>query len=343
VVQSDERTVVEHTISVVVPVYRGERSLDTLVEELAPITKGCLTPQGHPMRVAEVLLVHDGGPDRSDVVIRRLVSTVPFVRAVWLSRNFGQHAATIAGMSATGSEWIVTMDEDGQFDPRDIGCLLDAALTDRAQLVYGIATNPPPHGLVRNLGSRVAKITATRVLANGNLVRFSSFRLMLGEIGRSAAAYVGPGVYLDVALTWVFGRTAFCPVQFRQGSDRPSGYSFRKLLSHFWQLIITAGPRPLRLVSLFGAFAAFAGVVVAVIAIVEKLTGHITVPGWTSLVVIVLLLGGLNLLAIGIVAEYVGAAVSMAMGKPLYLTTSDPATGPLFREEPDAADPLSVE
>jgi polyisoprenyl-phosphate glycosyltransferase len=328
-VNIDEHTVTEHTISIVVPVYLGELTLDSLVSEIEPLTKGGRTPAGHQFRVVEIVLVHDGGPDHSDVVIRRLASTMPFVRPVWLSRNFGQHAATIAGMSSTGSEWIVTMDEDGQFDPNDIGKMLDVAFTEHAQLVYGTATNPPPHGLIRNFASWLAKTIAVRALADGDLMRFTSFRLMLGEIGRGVAAYVGPGVYLDVALGWVFGRTAFCPVPFRQGFARPSGYSFRKLLSHFWQLVITAGPRPLRLVSLTGVLAAFAGVVLALVVLVEKLAGDITVPGWTSLTVIVLLLGGMNLLALGVVAEYVGAAVRMAMGKPLYLIASDPATGPM--------------
>ena len=294
------------------------------------------------MRVAEVILVHDAGPDRSDAVIRRLVSTTPFVRPVWLSRNFGQHAATIAGMSSSGSEWIVTMDEDGQFDPNDIGRLLDVALAKGAQLVYGTSENPP-HGLLRNSASRVAKAFATLVLADGALVKFSSFRLMLGETGRGAAAYVGPGVFLDAALSWVFGRTASCPVEFREGFDRPSGYTFRKLLSHFWQLVITMGPRPLRLVSLAGVVAGFAGVVLALVVIIEKLAGNIGVPGWTSVIVIVLLLGGLNLAAVGVVAEYVGAAVRMAMGKPLYLITSDPSTGPLYRDATHEDDPSEVE
>ncbi len=338
----DEGAVAEHTISIVVPVYQGEHTLETLIEEIAPLTKGCQTPQGRPMRVAEVILVHVSGPARSDVVIRRLVSTTPFVRPVWLSRNFGQHAATIAGMSATGSEWIVTMDEDGQFDPGDIGLLLDCALADGAQLVYGTADRPP-HGYLRNLASNTAKAVSRLLLAEESLVKFSSFRLMLGEIGRGAAAYVGPGVYLDAALSWVFGRTALCPVQFRQGSDRPSGYSYRKLLSHFWQLVITLGPRPLRLVSLAGVVAGFAGVVLAAVVLVEKLAGNISVPGWTSLTVIVLLLGGVNLLAVGIVAEYVGAAVRMAMGKPLYLITSDPSTGPLQRDATQTEDPSGVE
>jgi undecaprenyl-phosphate 4-deoxy-4-formamido-L-arabinose transferase len=333
----DERTA-EHTLSIVVPVYRGELTLDALIEELSPLTHRTRTPAGRPMRVAEILLVHDGGPDRSDEVIRRLAATSPFIRPVWLSRNFGQHAATIAGMSSTGSEWIVTMDEDGQFNPADIGRMLDTALEGQAQLVYAAATSPPPHGPIRNLGSGLAKSLAVRVLGERDLVRFSSYRLMLGEIGRGVAAYVGPGVYLDVALSWAFGRTAVCGVEFREGSDRPSGYSFRKLLSHFWQLVVSMGPRPLRLVSFAGVASAFAGVVVAVVVLIERLTGNIKVAGWASLAIIVLLIGGMNLFALGVLAEYVGAAVRMAMGKPLYLIITDPISGPMNRASADAAD-----
>lgn len=332
-----------HTISIVVPVYRGEASLDSLLAEIRPLTEGVRTPEGAPLRVAEVVLVHDVGPDSSDEVIRRLAKETSFVRPVWLSRNFGQHAATIAGMSSTGSEWIVTLDEDGQFDPADIGKLLDVALGEGAQLVYGTSTNPPPHGAFRNFCSAAAKTVATRLLTEGKLTGFTSFRLMLGEIGRGVAAYVGPGVYLDVALSWTFGRIAYCPVRFRDGDGRPSSYTFKQLLAHFWQLVVTSGPRPLRLVSLGGFVAALAGVILAVVLLVERIVGSIKVAGWTSLAVIVLLLGGLTLLALGVVAEYVGAAVRMAMGKPLYLITSDPLTGPLHRDEPATEQRLDVD
>jgi undecaprenyl-phosphate 4-deoxy-4-formamido-L-arabinose transferase len=154
---------------------------------------------------------------------------------------------------------------------------------------------------------------------------------MLGEIGRGLAAYVGPGVYLDVALSWAIGKTSFCLVEYRDDERRASGYSFRKLLSHFWVLVITVGPRPLRLVSLSGVISALAGIVVALVVLVEKFTGRIRVAGWSSIAVIVLLLGGVTLFALGVIAEYVGAAVRMAMGKPLYLIISDPANGPLHR------------
>ncbi len=84
---------------------------------------------------------------------------------------------------------------------------------------------------------------------------FSSYRLVVGEVGRSVAAYAGPGIYLDVAISWVARRIVTCPVEMRDEGDRPSGYSLRSLVSHFWRLVLSSGTRPLRWVSVLGAVA----------------------------------------------------------------------------------------
>jgi glycosyltransferase involved in cell wall biosynthesis len=323
----------EHTISVVIPVYRGEHTLTAVVAELARFTSSQLTRRRRWYRVSEVILVHDAGPDRSDVVIHRLAGEHSFVHPVWLSRNFGQHAATLAGMSSSGSDWIVTLDEDGQFNPADIPRMLDLALDTHAQLVYGRPTNSPPHSGARNAASSLAKFLAVKVLSDGSLRRFSSFRLVLGEVGRGVAAYVGEGVYLDVALTWVLDRVEECPVEFRDEHEHRSGYSFRKLLSHFWHLVLTSGTRPLRLVSIAGGLIAIAGLIVALVLAFRRLVlNDINIQGWTSVVVLLLLIGGAILFSLGVIAEYVGSAARMSMGKPLYLITSDPSTGPLWRD-----------
>ena len=155
-----------HLVSVVVPVYQGERTLRSVVAELAASVPDRTSPAGRPYRVTEVVLVHDCGPDRSDVVIRDLAATHDWVRAVWLSRNFGQHAATLAGIAASGGEWVVTMDEDGQHDPEAIGALLDTAMAEQADVVYARPTNEPPHGAVRNTASRGAKWVVERLGAD---------------------------------------------------------------------------------------------------------------------------------------------------------------------------------
>jgi polyisoprenyl-phosphate glycosyltransferase len=326
-------TGVEHTVAIVVPVYRGEESLPPLVDELEPYVEEQVSPAGVSFRIVEVILVHDAGPDSSDRVIRELARRHAYVRPVWLARNYGQHAATLAGMASTSADWIVTMDEDGQHDPAAIGAMLDTALSTRSPLVYAQPTNEPPHGSLRNGASRLAH-AAARLLGAGDLRHFHSFRLVLGEVGRGLAAYCGEGVYLDVAFTWVAQRTAACPVAMRDEHGRPSGYSLRQLASHFWRMVLTSGTRPLRLVALFGLVLGVAAFVLMGWVVWARITDAVPVQGWTSVMVILLAVGGGTLLSLGIVAEYLGIAARSAMGKPLYLVVSDPDEGPLGRAHP---------
>src|SRR3954469_15268762 len=88
-----------HEVSLVVPVYQGERTLEALVDEVVALTTPQTTPGGRRFRVSEVLLVHDGAVDGSAQVMKTLAARHPFVRLIWLSRNFGQHPATLAGMA----------------------------------------------------------------------------------------------------------------------------------------------------------------------------------------------------------------------------------------------------
>jgi glycosyltransferase involved in cell wall biosynthesis len=326
-----------HLVSVVIPVYQGEHRLPAVVAGLAPLTEASLTPDGVPFRVAEVLLVNDCGPDDSARVLRELQAQYPFVRAIWLSRNFGQHAATLAGMSSSGGDWIVTMDEDGQHDPAYLGGMLDVALTEQASVVYARPTNSAPHGAVRNLSSRVAKRAVTALSGGADASSFHSFRLILGEVGRSVAAYAGAGVYLDIALGWVAGGVTTAPVELRaEGEGRRSGYSPRTLVSHFWRMVLTGGTRGLRLVSVLGVAFALLGLLIAAVVVYRQIVHPAPTEGWTSLIVVMLISTGAILFSLGVIAEYVGVAVNMAMGKPLYLITQDPADGPLGRPRPRA-------
>jgi glycosyltransferase involved in cell wall biosynthesis len=320
-----------HKISVVVPVYLGETTLPGLMSELAPLTKPTVTPEGHTAVITEVLLVIDNGPDDSAAVVRVLETEHAFVRGIWLTRNFGQHAATLAGMASSGGDWIVTMDEDGQHNPADIASMLDVALLGGSHIVYAAPTNKPPHGRLRGSASRLAKKSIS-YLFGGKLndpTNFQSFRLMLGEVGRGVAAYSGSGVYLDVALGWITNRVGTAPVVLRAETRAVSGYSYRSLIGHFWRMVLSSGTRVLRLVSVLGAVSAVIGFSFAVFLLVQRLSGGDFPQGWASMVSLSLIASGAILMSLGIIAEYVGVAVNMAMGKPLYMTMSDPMKGPL--------------
>ncbi|WP_024803958.1 glycosyltransferase [Nocardia sp. BMG51109] len=318
-----------HAVSVVVPVYRGEQTVAGLVAELNELTRPTTTPGGATFTVAEIVLVHDHGPDRSDVVLKQLNQDYERVRVVWLSRNFGQDAATIAGMAAARGEWIVTMDEDGQHDPGYIGSFIDTALAQRADLVYSKPTNTRPHGFLRNLTSRGAKLVLATLFAFPDSTRFESYRLIRGDIGRRLAEVASNGVYLDVALTWVVGDAAQAPVVLRSEGREESGYNYRRLFSLFWKMVLCSGTRGLRLVSLLGVTLALAGLVVAVIVVSRAIFGDNDDPeGWASTIVVLLLVSGATLFSLGLIAEYLGVALHVLVGKPLYLTVHSPTPRP---------------
>jgi undecaprenyl-phosphate 4-deoxy-4-formamido-L-arabinose transferase len=317
-------------VSVVIPVFQGEGTLEGLLGEIKPFTRMGTTPAGRPFEVVEVLLVHDAGPDRSDRVIERLAAENGFVKPIWLSRNFGQHAATLAGMASSAGDWVATLDEDGQHDPADLPKMLDRALETDTPLVYADPTNSAPHGVLRNALARTARFVSSFVVGNRMMGRFHSFRIVRGDIARSLAAYCGHGVYLDVALSWVVPRVEVCPVTMRSERGHRSGYTLRSLFSHFWRLILTAGTRPLRLISILGTVSMFVALGLGTYAAYGKIRHEIPVAGWTSTVIALCFFSGAILFSLGVIAEYLGVTLTMAMGKPLYLIVPRPS-----RRSPD--------
>lgn len=311
-------------VSIVIPVYRGVTTLPTLIKEIEPWTIVQSSPAGHAFVVSEVLLVHDCGPDQSDRTIEALSAKYTFVRAIWLSRNYGQHPATLAGMASATGDWVATIDEDGQQNPADICRMVDVVLSESLQLVYAQPSNPPPHGWLRNAMSKSAKLIVSKLLDNNKIGQFNSFRLVDGEIARTLAAYCGNSVYLDMGLYWITARIGHCQVQLRNEMGRPSAYSYWKLFGHFWNLIFTTGTRPLRLITLMGFLSVTLAIALTAFALIGKLRGDVPVQGWTSLLIIVAFFSGCILTALGVIAEYLVVTMGIVMGKPLYVVATRP-------------------
>jgi glycosyltransferase involved in cell wall biosynthesis len=306
------------TLSVVVPVYLAGPALRSTVEELLETAATFDVSPRVKLQLDEVILVVDN-PRLSSAeraAVRALEDLDRRVRSMWLTRNFGQHPATAAGIVSTNGDWVVTMDEDGQHDPSQIPRMLLTAAEQTASLVYAKPTNPPPHGPVRNAASRAAK--AIFRLLVGAEEDFHSFRLMEGSIARSACAYIGESVYLDVAMRWSCGDPAVCPMKMRAESAR-SSYTTHQLLSHFWRMVLSTGTRPLRLIAVAGVGVALIGLVVAAFVAEQRLSGAFPTPGWTSVMVALLILSGGLFITLAVVAEYVGFAVRNSIGKPLYV------------------------
>ena len=313
-----------HRVSVVIPVYAGEQTLPDLIAEMVPLTLEPTTPDDNRFVVFEVLLVHDCGPDRSDKTLEALAAQYPFVRPVWLSRNYGQHAATLAGMASATGDWVVTIDEDRQQDPQYIAVMLDAALRSSLQVVYAQPTNTPAYGWLRNVLSHTAKLISSKLLGQSTMGRFHSYRMVDGDIARALAAFCANGIFLDVGLFWITGRVGHCPVLVRNDLGRPSGYSYLKLIGHFWRLVLTTGTRPLRLITVTGFLSMILAVLLAGFALYAKFYDQVPVRGWTSLLIVVAFFSGSILASLGVIAEYLAVTMGIVMGKPLYVVSPKP-------------------
>jgi len=138
-------------------------------------------------------------------------------------------------------------------------------------------------------------------------------------------------VYLDIALFWITGRIGHCEVRLRKEIERPSGYSYLKLLAHFWRLLLTTGTRPLRFITVMGLSSMAVAALLASYALYAKFSSQVPVQGWTSLVIVVAFFSGCILTALGVIAEYLAVTTGILMGKPLYVVSTKP-TRPAVRQ-----------
>jgi undecaprenyl-phosphate 4-deoxy-4-formamido-L-arabinose transferase len=299
-------------ISVVIPVYGSARILPALAERLQAALSTC-TPQGG----FEVILVHDHGPDNAWQVIQQLGQTRPWLKGVNLRRNAGQHNAVMAGFAHASGRFVITMDDDLQHDPDDIPRIIDS-LRAGADLCY-VQFESRRHALWKRAGSAFNDVVASILLNKPRDLYLSPFRGMRREICQAALEYRGPFVYVDGLLLQTTSNYTMITARHHERQDGASGYSLRKSISLWLQMATSFSIVPLRLVSLAGVAASALSFVFALGVIVRKLADPDMAVGWPSLIVAILFMGGLQLLALGAIGEYVGRILLNVNNRPQYV------------------------
>jgi glycosyltransferase involved in cell wall biosynthesis len=310
------------SLSTVVPVYSGQAFLVQLVAELAAVREA-LHESHAPVQLIEAIFVNDAAIDNSAQVLEKLAAQYSWIRVITLAKNFGQHPATIAGILHTSGDWVVTLDEDLQHRPEHILTLLRAAVTKGADIVYARPVQAVHKKAYRDVASRMTKRFLVWTTGNKMVRYFNSFRLIRGTVARSAASVCGHETFFDIALSWFscqFTHVELVLEDSRFISTGQSGYTLRKLLSHFRRLSLSSQPKFLR----YGAGLGFISVLVAIFLASKTLYGvwflenTVAVPGWSSLFISILFFGGICALLIGIMLEYLTNIVLHTQGKPVF-------------------------
>lgn len=303
-------------VSVVVPVYNSAQSLPHLVRRLCTV----LSDRHGSF---EVLLVNDGSDDDSAAVLDSLASSNPRVRVLHLSRNYGQHNATLCGIRAARFPTTVTIDDDLQNPPEEIPALL-AALDGNVDVVYGRPAHER-HGLWRDIASQVTKLALKTTMGARTAPFVSAFRAFRTPLRESFADYRGSFVSIDVLLTW--GTTRFDAVVVRHDAREggASNYSFRMLLTHAVNMMTGFSTIPLQVASVIGFALTLFGVGVLVWVIGRYFWQGGSVAGFPFLASIVAIFSGAQLFALGIIGEYLSRMHFRIMDKPSYVVR--PTTG----------------
>ena len=304
-------------LSVVIPVYRSK---DTLRELLRRIIESFSANEVF----IEVIMVEDCGRDGSWHVIESLAADQPVLRGIRLSRNFGQHAATICGMAMARGHWVATMDDDLEQPPEKLPELLEKA-KEGYDLVYGVYPERT-HAAWRNITSHLARLLFKLAIPTLNDT-YTSMRVIRGDLARELKRFDSPFPFVDGYLSWLTSRCACLEVSHQPRPAGKSNYTFSKLFVHTLNIFVTFSDAPLKLASNAGLVFSLIGFSALVFILIGRLIGAITAVGYASVMATILAVGGIQLLVLGIFGEYIGRINFKTSRKPLYLVAFDTQTG----------------
>lgn len=298
------------TCSVVIPVYNSEGSLPPLAERLAEVLPTLFDR-------FEVILVNDSSRDRSWEVVTTLTQKYDWLHGINLMRNYGQHNALLCGIRAAQHELVVTMDDDLQHPPDEIARLLEK-FEEGYDVVYG-TPQQEQHGFLRDMASQVTKLALQSAMGAEIARKVSAFRLFRTQLRDAFVTYQGPHVSIDVLLTWGTTRFGAIPTRHEPRTIGVSNYTFRKLVTHALNMTTGFSVVPLQLASLLGFTLAGFSLLILVYVVGRVLLFGTPVPGFPFLASIIGIFSGAQLLALGIIGEYIARIHFRVMDRPTYV------------------------
>lgn len=307
-------------VSFVIPCYRSEQTLPAVVNEIFGTMENLKDKYSF-----EVILVNDCSPDNTFEVIRSLAKEHNNIIGVDLAKNFGQHAALMAGYRKATGDYIVSLDDDGQTPADEVDKLLSRLEDGSSDVVYA-SYEQKQHSLFRNFGSAVNSKMTEVMLGKPKELKVSSYfaarKFVIDEMLKYEHSYP----YVIGLVLRSVKRISNVPVKHREREIGSSGYSLGKLLTLWINGFTSFSVKPLRIATYAGVFSAIIGMVYLLWVVIMYLTNGSAPLGWSTLISILLILGGLILLILGLIGEYIGRIYICINRSPQYVIREEVAS-----------------
>ena len=298
-------------ISFVIPCYRSEKTIKGVVEEVMAAAEALAND------TYEIILVNDGSPDDTFSVIKSLCEAASRIKGINLSKNFGQHAALMAGFRHVKGNIVVCLDDDGQTPAGEVGKLI-AGIEEGADVVYA-RYDHKRHSWFRNFGSKLNELMTRVMLGKPKKLYISSYfaarRFVIDEVVRYENAYP----YVIGLVLRATKNIANVDVTHRERAIGTSGYTLGKLINLWVNGFTSFSVKPLRIATMIGALCAFLGFCYGIYTIIKKFVNPAVPMGFSSLMAAVVFIGGMQMLLLGLIGEYIGRIYVCMNNSPQYV------------------------
>lgn len=311
-------------ISFVIPCYRSEHTIEAVVAEIMDTMKGLAAYD------YDIFLVNDCSPDNTFAVIRQICEKHNNVTGISLAKNFGQHAALMAGLRKSDGDIVVCLDDDGQTPADEVGRLIDAV--EQGNDVVYASYNSKQHSAFRNFGSHINDIMTRIMLGKPKELQLTSYFAAKRFVVDSMLQYEHSYPYVIGLVLRATKNITNVPVNHRKREVGSSGYTVRKLLALWLNGFTAFSILPLRIATAAGAFFAVAGFLYGIYTVVKKLVNPAVPMGFSSLMAAVVFFGGMLMIMLGLIGEYIGRIYICINRSPQYVIREE--TGAKEGEDP---------
>ena len=301
----------KQSISVVVPIYNDSEVIHELIKRLSPVLESITADY-------EIILVDDGSRDDSWLQMLAVRQANASIKAVRLSRNFGQQSAIAAGLSLTSKELIVLMDSDLQDRPEDIPVLIDALLADEKATMAIAQWEERQDSRFKLAVSRLFQRVSNSITEIHTMPRLGIFRVMKKSVVEELRNFPEKTATTVSLLYYIGSRYVAVPLKRDARFAGKSGYNLSKMLALTFARIFSFSMFPIRIVTYLGALLCVGSMIAALTLIIYKLVGNV-VAGWTSMMVLMLFLFGLNFAFLGVLGEYIGRIFLETKQRPKFM------------------------
>lgn len=298
-------------VSFVIPCYRSEHTLPHVVAEIGEKMKQLQEYE------YDIFLVNDCSPDNTLSVIRRLCEEHENVKGISFARNFGQHAALMAGLRHSDGDYVVCLDDDGQTPADEVDRLLDC-LEEGYDAVYAKYEHKQ-HSAFRNMGSKVNEMMLRVMLDKPSELYVSSYFAVRRFVVEDMIRYENSYPYVIGLVLRATKNITNVIVQHREREEGNSGYTLKKLMGLWFNGFTAFSVKPLRIATAMGAFSALAGFLYGFYTIIKRLVNPDVPMGFSSTMAAIVFFGGMIMLMLGLIGEYIGRIYISLNNSPQYV------------------------